>query len=86
MPTVARLPRDIKISLNYNNHDPPHFHVVRANGHVVFRIADFQLLRGSMSRSDLLFVTAWVRSHQAELALNWVLARAKFELREIPYP
>jgi hypothetical protein len=53
---------------------------------VLIRISDLQVFRGSMTRSNLIFVTDWARVHQAELALNRVFARAKMDLWKIPYP
>jgi hypothetical protein len=80
MATIADLPRKIRICQFHDDHDPPHFHVRQAGANVLIRIADLTVLRGAMSRSDLLLVQAWARNHQAELALNWVLARAGLEV------
>jgi hypothetical protein len=86
MATVADLPREIRVCQFYNDHDPPHFHVRQAGANVLIRIADLTVLRGAMSSSDLLLVQEWARNHQAEQALNWVLARAGLDVWEIPYP
>ncbi|MSP02796.1 MAG: DUF4160 domain-containing protein [Acetobacteraceae bacterium] len=86
MPTIARLPGNFRICLYLNDHDPPHFHVEAAVTRAQIRIADLQVIRGFIRRSDLLSIENWARRHQAELALNWVFARAKLDLREIPYP
>jgi hypothetical protein len=85
MTTVANLPRKVSICQFHNDHDPPHFHVRQAGANILIRIAGLTVLRGSMSRSGLLLVRNRIRDHQAELALNWVLARAGLELWEIPY-
>lgn len=50
------------------------------------RIADLRLLEGSLDRGHLLNVLRWARDHQAELAMNWVLARAELNLWDIPFP
>lgn len=86
MPAATLLPRGLRVSLYWNDHDPPHFHVERSGPLALVRIADLQVIRGSLVRADLLLVTEWAGRHQAELALNWVLARARLQLREIPYP
>lgn len=86
MPVVAQMPGRIRVLLPYNDHDPPHFHVEGPGVAALLRLADLSLLRGSLGPRDLVMVRDWARAHQAELALNWVLARAKFDLREIPFP
>jgi len=86
MATIAHLPRRIQVCQFHKDHDPPHFHVRQAGANILIRIADLTVLRGSISRGDLLLVHARASNHQAELALNWVLARAGLDLREIGYP
>ena len=86
MPTVTRLPGNLRICFYHNDHDPPHFHVETNEARALIRIADLQVIRGSVRGPDMLSIEQWARRHQAELALNWVFARAKLELREIPYP
>ena len=49
-------------------------------------IADISVLHGGLDSSDMAVLRRWALAHQAELALNWVLARATLPLREIPYP
>ncbi len=86
MPKVADLPGRIRICQYHRDHDPPHFHVERAGQNALVRIADLEVERGAVSAADLAVVRAWAREHQAELALNWVLARAGMDLRDIPFP
>ncbi len=86
MPKVADLPGRLRVSQYHRDHDPPHFHVSQAGSDVLIAIADFTILRGSIRTSDLAVVKMWAARHQADLALNWVLARAGLELRDIEYP
>lgn len=86
MPKVADLPGKLRVCQFHKDHDPPHFHVQQGGMNTLISIADLQVLRGSLPSSDLVVVTQWARDHQAELALNWVLARAGLDLRDIPYP
>ena len=72
--------------LHLNDHDPPHFHAAGPGTEVVVRIADLSVLRGSLEPSDMVLLRRWARAHQAELAMDWVLARAKLDLWDIPYP
>lgn len=86
MPKVADLPGKLRVCQFHNDHDPPHFHVQQAGPDALIRIADLELLRGSLSAGDLALVRGWAKVHQAELALNWVFARAGLDLRDIGYP
>jgi hypothetical protein len=50
--------------------------VWHAGDDTLIRIADLPIYRGSLAGGDLDSVRRWARTHQAELALNWVLAMA----------
>jgi hypothetical protein len=86
MPAVADLPGRLRVCQYYQDHDPPHFHVQRAEQDTLITIADFKVLRGTIAVSSLREVKEWALAHQAELALNWVLARAGLDMRDIPFP
>ena len=61
-----------------NDHGLPHFHVIGTEFSAKFAIADLALLssKGRIRRRDIKAVEEWGRRHQAELYLNWELARA----------
>lgn len=86
MPAVADLPGRLRICQFHNDHDPPHFHVQRAGQDTLITIADLRILRGNLSATHWLEVRNWALAHQAELALNWVRARAGLEMQDIPFP
>jgi Domain of unknown function (DUF4160) len=86
MPTVATLPGGIRVVQHQVDHNPPHFHVMQAADEVEILIAELTDYRGSINRSALHDVLIWARDHQAELALNWVLALAGIRVRSIPVP
>jgi hypothetical protein len=86
MPKVADLPGRLRVCQYHNDHDPPHFHVQHAGHNTLITIADVQILRGALSTTNPRTVREWALAHQAELALNWVLARAGLEIRGIPSP
>ena len=86
MPKVADLPGRLRICQFHNDHDPPHFHVQHAGHNILITIADIRILRGAISATNLRTVREWALAHQAELALNWVLARAGLELQDIASP
>jgi|HubBroStandDraft_1064217.scaffolds.fasta_scaffold1243701_2 hypothetical protein len=86
MPKVAELPGRLHVCQFHNDHDPPHFHVRQAGRDTLICIADLLILRGALAATHLRAVREWALAHQAELALNWVLARAGLDIRDIPYP
>lgn len=79
MPTISMF-RGIKISMNWNEHQPPHFHAKYGSHEVLISIHDIEVLEGSMPGKQLKMVLGWAAFHQAELLENWELARGKQEL------
>ena len=63
----------IIISMNYNDHNPPHVHV-RYAGKVALVSIEGKLLRGELPKSKLRMVQVWCEIHRDELAANWELA------------
>ncbi len=47
MPTICRF-RGIKISINWRDHMPPHFHASYGEDEVIVSIPDIEVLEGSM--------------------------------------
>lgn len=70
----------------HNDHDPPHFHAERPGADVTIAIADLRVLRGSLGTRDMLLIRQWTKAHQAALAMNWVLVRARLLHWEFPHP
>ena len=73
MPTICRF-RGIKISINWRDHMPPHFHA---------SYGEDEVLEGSMPSKQLKMLLGWAAFHQDELMENWELAQKKQELFEI---
>jgi len=63
--------RGIKISMEYNEHPKPHFHVEYAGYEGRYKIADCTPLDKPLFAAQFRFVLAWWRKHQAELYANW---------------
>jgi len=82
MPTISRF-YGIIIFMNYNDHDPPHFHARYQDQEVIVEI-ETGLLRGKMSRRALRMVFEWSEKYYEELMRNWELARARKPLDPIP--
>jgi len=82
MPAISRF-FGIVISMNYNDHPPPHFHVRYAGQRALMGIATLGVLQGQLSPRVLGLVVEWAAQHQAELAANWDLAVRQQPLQPI---
>ncbi len=82
MPTICRF-YGILIRMYFDDHNPPHFHVIYGEYQAVIGIQDFAILEGDLPPRALGLVTEWARIHQAELMEEWSLARQARPLRPI---
>ena len=82
MPEVSRF-FGIIISLFYNDHQPPHFHVRYGGQKAIVAIDSLTVLRGHLSPRVLGLVVEWASLHQDELRENWNLARKQKPLKKI---
>ena len=82
MPTISRF-YGIVVFMNYNDHNPPHFHARYQDQEVIMEIQT-GLVRGTMSRRALRLLFEWADMHQEELMRNWELARERRPLESIP--
>lgn len=55
-------------------HHKPHIHVKYQDEEAVLSIPDGEILAGTLKRSRLRLILAWVEIHQDELMANWELA------------
>jgi hypothetical protein len=85
MPTISSF-YGIKITMNYNDHLPPHFHAEYGEKEAVVEIATGDIT-GKLPRRALNLVWAWLDLHQNELVINWEKARKRQPLDPIePLP
>jgi uncharacterized protein DUF4160 len=82
VPEVCRF-LGIVISLNYNDHPPPHFHVRYAEQRATVTIESLTVLEGHLSPRVLGLVVEWASAHQMELMEDWDLARQQQPLNRI---
>ncbi len=75
MPELCRF-YGIVITLNFNDHAPPHFHAAYGDARVAMNIADATVLRGWLPPQAARMVRDWARLHRVELLADWELARA----------
>ena len=79
MPTICMF-RGIKISINWRDHMPPHFHATYSGQEVIVSIRDLEVIEGTMPNKQLKMLLGWAAFHQEELMENWELAVNKQEL------
>jgi Domain of unknown function (DUF4160) len=79
MPEISRF-FGIIISMYYNDHPPPHFHVRYGQQKAIVSIQDLSILEGKLSSRVWSLVLDWASLHQAELMENWNFARQNIPL------
>lgn len=82
MPEISRF-FGIIVSMNYNDHAPPHFHVRYTGQYATVAILPLRLLEGRLPPRVLGIVMEWATLHQAELLEDWNLARRRRPLKRI---
>lgn len=82
MPEISRF-FGIIISMYYNDHPPPHFHVRYGKQKAIVSIQTLTFLEGYLSPRVLGLVVEWAALHQTELLQNWQLARENIPLQKI---
>ncbi len=82
MPEVSRF-YGIVITINYDEHLPPHFHARYGDDRATFRL-EGEVLAGSMSNRAIGLIRDWARLHATKLADDWLLAERSQPLVPIP--
>lgn len=82
MPEISRF-YGIIITMYYNDHTPPHFHVRYGKQKALISIDSLNLLQGKLKSKALELVLEWADQHKSELAKNWELARQYEPLNKI---
>lgn len=73
----------IRITMYYNDHNPPHFHAEYAGRKVLVDVQSGCILRGALPARQLKLVLAWNELHQDELMQNWELSKSGRSLNRI---
>lgn len=82
MPTISRF-FGVAISMFWQDHMPPHFHVTYGDDEALVDIHFAVILRGRLPSSRLKMVLAWAEIHRKELLENWARAQNSEELLPI---
>lgn len=75
MPVISRF-YGIVVFMNYNDHDPPHFHAKYQDHEITMQI-ETGIVLGRMSKRALRMLFEWSEMYQRELMENWELARER---------
>ncbi len=82
MPEISRF-LGIIITMYYNDHPPPHFHVRYNQQKAIIDIETLSILEGRLSARVLGIVIEWALLYQKELKENWQFARQNKPLKNI---
>lgn len=70
----------IKIYINWDEHQPPHFHAKYGGDEVAVSINEIEVMKGSLPSKQLKLLLGWAVLHQDELIDNWNLAEQRQDL------
>ena len=73
----------IRITMYYEDHQPPHFHAEYNGQKVRVDITKGRVIRGIFPARQLKLVLAWCEIHKDELMQNWELAKDNLPLNKI---
>ena len=82
MPELSRF-FGIIITLYYDDHGPPHFHVRYGNQRALVSIDGLSVIAGELSPRVRGLVVEWAALHRAELGEAWNLAMQHAPLKPI---
>jgi hypothetical protein len=82
MPEISRF-FGIIVTMYYNDHLPPHFHVRYNQQKALVSINTLKIIAGKLTSRAIKLVTEWASLHQTELMENWELAQTNQPLNKI---
>jgi hypothetical protein len=82
MPEISRF-YGIIVRMFYNDHNPPHFHVIYQEDEALMDIKTLELLEGSLPKRAKALAIEWAIEHRDKLMQNWQKARRNETLDKI---
>jgi hypothetical protein len=82
MPALSQF-LGIVITMYFNDHNPPHFHVRYDDYRALVSINDFSMLEGYLPPRILGLVMEWAGLHKEELMENWNLLQSTGKYNKI---
>ena len=61
----------IRVTMNFGDHAPPHFHAAYGEHEAMFSIKDLTLHKGKLPNKAQYLVLEWAAQHQQELLRMW---------------
>ena len=83
MPEISRF-LGIVITMYFNDHNPPHFHVRYEDHRAVLGIEPLRLTEGYLPPRVLGLVMEWAKMYQSELQRNWTALATEGTFMRIP--
>ncbi len=81
MPEISRF-LGMVIFMNFNDHNPPHFHVMYGDYHVTVEIQT-GVVEGKFPKRALALILEWYEQHREELLDNWNAIKSDGTFRKI---
>ncbi len=63
----------IIITMNWDEHNPPHFHARYAGKKAMFSILNLSIMEGNLDRRATALILEWAFLHRDKLKENWEL-------------
>ena len=82
MPEISRF-YGIRITMNPDDHSPPHFHAEHGDDEASIDIRTGQVIVGRLAPRAFRLVQEWRELHQRELAENWARVEREEPLSRI---
>lgn len=82
MPEISRF-YGIIIRMFYNDHNPPHFHVIYQDNEALVDIITLEILEGKLPKRAKSLAIEWAIEHRNELINNWQKASDREPLDKI---
>lgn len=73
----------IRISMYYDDHNPPHFHAEYAGKKAIVDIQEARVISGGLPVKQTKLIVAWCEIHKDELMQDWELSKDKQSLNRI---
>lgn len=65
----------IRVTMYYDDHNPPHFHAEYNGNKIIVDIIKCKAIKGAFPSKQLKLILAWAAIHQDELMQNWELSK-----------
>lgn len=70
MPTIHDF-GDFRIYIYFDDHNPPHFHIVTPEGSALISIETLEVLKGDVDKKIMKTALAWASNNKITLEQKW---------------